>query len=74
MRASARAGPAWSVELDLDGGLRVDRKLVERPSAIVRRAPDDAAVALLDVAERDLHERQPELAWRGFDAVRARLS
>jgi hypothetical protein len=26
------------------------------------------------VAERDLRERQPELAWRGFDAVRARLS
>jgi hypothetical protein len=44
-RASARAGPARPFGLDPDGGLRLDRKLVERLSAIVRRAPDDAAVA-----------------------------
>ena len=40
---------------------------------IVRREPDEAAVALLDVADRELRSRMPELAWPGFDAVRARL-
>ena len=43
-------------------------------AAIVRRAPDEAALALLDIAERELRERRPDLAWGGFDAVRARLS
>jgi hypothetical protein len=42
-------------------------------AAIVRRAPDTAAVALLDVAERELRRERPGLAWHGFDAVRARL-
>jgi hypothetical protein len=40
---------------------------------IVRREPDSAAVALLDVAERELRERRPDLMWGGFDAVRVRL-
>jgi hypothetical protein len=40
---------------------------------IVRRTPYAAAVALLDVAERELRQRRPGLAWSGFDAVRARL-
>jgi hypothetical protein len=42
-------------------------------AAIVRREPGSAAVALLDVAERELRERRPDLMWGGFDAVRARL-
>lgn len=43
-------------------------------AAAMRGAPDEAAVALLDVAARELRERRPELPWRGFDAVRERLS
>lgn len=40
----------------------------------VRLAPDEAAVVLLDVAARELRERRPDLPWRGFDAVRGRIS
>jgi hypothetical protein len=42
-------------------------------AAIAAQAPDAGAVALLDLAERELRPRRPELAWRGVDAVRARL-
>jgi predicted nucleotidyltransferase len=42
-------------------------------AAIVRRAPAEAALALLDLADRELRPRQPALPWRGSDAVRARL-
>ena len=42
--------------------------------AIVRLAPPDAAAALLDVLERELRERRPDLPWAAFDAVRARLA
>jgi hypothetical protein len=41
---------------------------------IVRRAPDAAAAALLDVAERELRQARPDLAWHGLDAVRSRVS
>ncbi|HSP72791.1 MAG TPA: hypothetical protein VLN26_10500, partial [Gaiellaceae bacterium] len=42
-------------------------------AAIARRAPEEAALAVLDIAERELRRRRPDLAWAGFDAVRARL-
>jgi predicted nucleotidyltransferase len=58
LRRFERAYPALGAEL----------------AEILRRAPDDAAVALLDVAGRELRERLPNLAWRGYDAVRARLT
>jgi hypothetical protein len=41
---------------------------------IVRRDPDAAAAALLDVAERELRRARPDLAWHGLAAVRSRLS
>lgn len=40
---------------------------------IVRLAPAAAAAKLLDVAERELRAQRPQLPWRAFDAVRARV-
>jgi hypothetical protein len=39
-------------------------------ASIVQRPPAPAAVALLDVAERELRDARPALGWAGFDAVR----
>jgi hypothetical protein len=58
LRRFERAYPALGAEL----------------AAIVRLAPDEAAAALLDVAERELRRRRPDLAWRGLEAVRARIT
>lgn len=74
----ARAVPSEHASIldDLDPLRRFERAFPElgaELAAIVRRAPDDAAAALLDVAERELRARNPGLAWRGFDAVRTRL-
>src|SRR5262245_47608762 len=74
----ARAVPSThaSVLDEFDSLRRFERAYPElgaELAAIVRRAPDEAAAALLDVAERELRARLPDLAWRGFDAVRARL-
>lgn len=66
-----------SVLDDLDGLRRFERvypELGEELAEIARRAPTDAAVALLDVAARELRARRPDLPWAGFDAVRARIS
>jgi predicted nucleotidyltransferase len=68
--------PHASILDDLDSLRRFERaypQLGAELAAIVRLAPDEAAAALLDVAERELRLRHPELAWRGLDAVRARL-
>jgi hypothetical protein len=57
---------------DLDPLRRFERAYPELGSelaSIVRRSPAVAAVALLDVGERELRERRPELGWAGFDAV-----
>jgi hypothetical protein len=75
----ARAVPSDDASIldDLDSLRRFERAYPElgaELAAIVRRAPDDAAVALLDLAERELRPRRPELEWGGFDAVRARLA
>ena len=43
-------------------------------AAIVRLDPADAAPALLDVLERELRGRRPDLPWPAFDAVRERLA
>ena len=43
-------------------------------AAIVRLDPADGGPALLDVLERELRPRRPDLSWPAFDAVRARLS
>ncbi len=73
-----RAVPAAEASIldELDPLRRFERAYPElgaELAAIVRLAPDDAALALLDVAERELRSRRPDLAWHGFDAVRARL-
>ncbi len=41
---------------------------------VVRRAPVAAGRGLLDVAERELRPRRPDLAWDAVAVVRARLS
>jgi len=74
----ARAVPTRDASIldEFDSLRRFERAYPElgaELAAIVRRAPDEAAVALLDVAERELRGRRPDLPWRGFDAVRARL-
>jgi hypothetical protein len=43
-------------------------------AAIVRLDPADAGPALLDVLERELRPRRPDLPWAAVDAVRARLA
>lgn len=53
---------------------RVYPELGAELAAVVRRPPEDGAPALLDVLERELRPRRPELAWAAVDAVRARLS
>jgi hypothetical protein len=54
LRRFERAHPELGLEL---------ASIVQRPAAL-------AAVALLDVGERELRARRPELGWAGFDAVR----
>jgi hypothetical protein len=43
-------------------------------AAIVRLDPVDGAAALLNVLERELRPRRPDLPWPALDAVRARLA
>ncbi|HEX5448724.1 MAG TPA: hypothetical protein VFW85_01540 [Gaiellaceae bacterium] len=69
--------PNTSVLDDLDGLRRFERvypELGAELAEIARRSPVDAAAALLDVAERELRQKRPNLAWTGFDAVRARIT
>jgi hypothetical protein len=42
-------------------------------AAIVRRSPPEAALELLEVIEREVRPRRPDLAWGAFDAVVARV-
>ena len=68
--------PSASILDELDPLRRFERaypQLGGELAAIAGQAPDAAAAALLDLAERELRPRRPELAWRGLDAVRARL-
>jgi hypothetical protein len=51
---------------------RVYPALGEELAAAVRLAPPEAARRLLDVLERELRPRRPDLAWGAFDAVVAR--
>jgi hypothetical protein len=74
----ARAVPSAQASIldELDSLRRFERaypQLGAELAGIVRLAPDEAAVALLAVADRELRPRRPDLAWHGFDAVRARL-
>jgi hypothetical protein len=58
---------------DLDPLRRFERahpRLGLELASIAQRPPSPAAVALLDVAERELRGRRPELAWGALDAVR----
>jgi hypothetical protein len=69
--------PQAAILDDLDPLRRFERAYPElgaELAAIVRLPPDEAAVALLDLTERELRGRRPELPWGGFDAVRARVS
>lgn len=62
---------------DLDPLRRFERAYPElglELASIVQRPPALAASDLLDIGERELRERRPDLAWAGFDAVRARLA
>jgi hypothetical protein len=43
-------------------------------AATARLDPADAGPALLDLLERELRDRRPELPWQMLDAVRARIS
>jgi len=74
----ARAVPSPQAQIldELDSLRRFERaypELAAELASIVRLAPEAAASRLLDVAERELRERRPQLAWRAFDAVRARV-
>jgi hypothetical protein len=74
----ARALPSAHASIldDLDPLRRFEQAYPElgaELAAIERRPPDEAAVALLDLAERELRPRRPCLAWAGLGAVRTRL-
>jgi hypothetical protein len=43
-------------------------------AAAAREAPEQGALVLLDVLEREVRPRRPDLPWAAFDAVRARTS
>lgn len=75
--ARVMPAPNASVLDDLDGLRRFERvypELGAELAELARRSPVDAAAALLDVAERELRQKRPDLAWAGFDAVRARIT
>jgi hypothetical protein len=42
-------------------------------AAVVRRSPPEAALGLLEIIEREVRPRRPDLAWGAFDAVVARV-
>jgi hypothetical protein len=48
-------------------------ELAAELAAIVRLDPADAGPALLDVLERELRPRRPDLPWPAVEAVRARI-
>jgi hypothetical protein len=76
-RLLARVLPAENASIldNLDSLRRFERgypRLGEELAAAVRLNPPEAGLRLLEVLERELRPRRPDLAWDAFDAVVAR--